>query len=203
PALVTAEPASALMMACDELVGRARSQVRRFHAMPPMSPPNTTQVSMALGSTSLSLMVLATPVPKRKTATKLKMAAQMTACQGVRARVVTTVAMELAASWNPFRKSNTSARTMMKRISVMLSAVFKQDGLDGAAEVIAGFDRVHEEIVNLALLHHFQRVGRTGVETGKKTGALATCFFFQAAEFVQRKAFGGFCVALTQPADGG
>ena len=34
-------------------------------------------------------------------ATKLKKAAQMTACPGERTRVDTTVAMEFAASWNP------------------------------------------------------------------------------------------------------
>jgi hypothetical protein len=43
-------------------------------------------------------MVLATPVPKTKAATKLKNAAQKTAWIGERTRVVTTVATELAAS---------------------------------------------------------------------------------------------------------
>ena len=43
-------------------------------------------------------MVAATPVPKTKAATKLKNAAQSTACVGVSTRVLTTVAMELAAS---------------------------------------------------------------------------------------------------------
>ena len=45
--------------------------------------------------------VLATAVPKANAATKLKKAAQMTACPGVSTRVDTTVAIELAASWNP------------------------------------------------------------------------------------------------------
>ncbi len=43
-------------------------------------------------------MVLATPVPNTNAATKLKNAAQMTACEGDSTRVETTVAMELAAS---------------------------------------------------------------------------------------------------------
>ena len=43
-------------------------------------------------------MVLATAVPKRKAATKLKKAAQITASLGERTRVETTVAMLLAAS---------------------------------------------------------------------------------------------------------
>jgi hypothetical protein len=44
----------------------------------------------------------------------LKNAAQATAFWGESTRVETTVAMELAASWKPFRKSNVSATTMMK-----------------------------------------------------------------------------------------
>ncbi len=43
-------------------------------------------------------MVLATAVPTTKAATKLKKAAQKTATPGLRTRVETTVAMELALS---------------------------------------------------------------------------------------------------------
>ncbi len=42
--------------------------------------------------------VLATAVPKKNAATKLKNAAQSTACPGESTRVETTVAIELAAS---------------------------------------------------------------------------------------------------------
>ena len=45
--------------------------------------------------------MLATAVPKVNAATKLKNAAQMTACPGESTRVDTTVAIELAASWKP------------------------------------------------------------------------------------------------------
>src|SRR5687768_5435330 len=62
-------------------------------------------------------MVSETAVPKAKAATKLKNAAQMTAAVGVSTRVETIVAIELAASWNPLRKSNTSATKMMKMTS--------------------------------------------------------------------------------------
>ena len=44
--------------------------------------------------------------PRRAT---LKNAAQSTACQGLSTPVETTVAMEFAASWKPFMKSNASA----------------------------------------------------------------------------------------------
>ena len=47
------------------------------------------------------LINLATAVPARNAAAKLKKAAQMTALPGVRTRVDTTVAIELAASWKP------------------------------------------------------------------------------------------------------
>ena len=44
-----------------------------------------------------------------KIATKLKNAAQITAWCGRSTPVETTVAIEFAASWNPFMKSKTSA----------------------------------------------------------------------------------------------
>src|SRR5437016_14553757 len=54
-------------------------------------------------------MVLATAMPITKAATKLKKAAHTTATLGVSTRVDTTVAMLLAASWNPLKKSKQSA----------------------------------------------------------------------------------------------
>ncbi len=49
----------------------------------------------------------------------MKNAAQATACWAQSARVETTVAIEFAASWKPFRKSKTSATTMMATRTVM------------------------------------------------------------------------------------
>ena len=54
-------------------------------------------------------MVPATFSSNTNSATKLKNAAQTTAQYGFSTRVETTVAIEFAASWNPFMKSNTSA----------------------------------------------------------------------------------------------
>ena len=65
-------------------------------------------------------MVLATSVPNPKAATKLNRAAQATACIGVRTRVETTVAMEFAASFIPFRKSNRRAITMTRTTMVIM-----------------------------------------------------------------------------------
>ena len=61
--------------------------------------------------------VLATAVPNRNAATKLKKAAHSTACPGESTRVATTVAIELAASWNPLIKSKTSAMPMIRTAS--------------------------------------------------------------------------------------
>lgn len=91
----------------------------------------------------------------------------------------------------------------MRTISVMRSAVFEQDGLDRAPEMIAGFDGVHEEVVNLAFFHYVERIGRTGVKAREEAGALAARFFFESAEFVEREAFGSLGIAVTELADGG
>src|SRR6202022_4175493 len=60
-------------------------------------------------------MVLATAVPKTNAATKFQNAAHATARKGVRTRVETTVAMEFAASCQPFENSNASVNMMTAR----------------------------------------------------------------------------------------
>jgi len=75
----------------------------------PKSPPKITYSLIMPGSTMPLPMVVATLTPKKKTAAKLKNAAQATAIKGDRTFVETMVAIELAASFMPFRKSNTKA----------------------------------------------------------------------------------------------
>jgi hypothetical protein len=66
--------------------------------MAPINPASTTYwVTMSSWIIPLP-MVLATAVPRKKAAAKLKNAAQITASRGDRTRVETTVAMLLAAS---------------------------------------------------------------------------------------------------------
>ena len=67
----------------------------------PARPPKITANVTILMSIIPEPTVLATAVPKVNAATKLKNAAQMTALPGDSTRVDTTVAIELAASWNP------------------------------------------------------------------------------------------------------
>ena len=113
PALATAAPAYPPMRACDDEVGSAPHQVIRSQVMAPSRPLSVTVASTMLMSIIPFPKVFATAVPKRNTAMKLNAAAQTTANPGERTRVDTTVAIELAASWNPLMKSKASATTMI------------------------------------------------------------------------------------------
>ena len=86
------------MSACEEEVGSPHHQVRTSQTTAPANPARITRVSTTATSIIPLPMVLATAVPNPKAATKLKNAAHTTACMGESTRVVTTVAMELAAS---------------------------------------------------------------------------------------------------------
>src|SRR5438093_6579239 len=118
PECMTAAPARPPMRACEDETGSPSHQVIRFQAMAPVSPPSTTQRSMADGSTTPFPRVVATFTPNPNAATKLKNAAQATAVLGDSVPVETTVATELAASWKPFRKSKTSATRMMQTTEI-------------------------------------------------------------------------------------
>src|SRR4029453_14268215 len=97
------------MSACDELVGRPKYHVIRSHTIAPTSPAKITANVTTWRSTRAEPTVLAAAVPKVNAAMKLKAAAQTTALPGLSTRVETTVAIELAASWNPLMKSKISA----------------------------------------------------------------------------------------------
>src|SRR6266850_833072 len=92
-------------------------------------PEKRTALSTTSGCTIPLPMVVATATPKPKAATKLKNAAQTTAALGVSTRVDTTVAIEFAASWKPFMKSNARATRMRAPRASM-----RWEAGDGAAE---------------------------------------------------------------------
>jgi hypothetical protein len=69
--------------------------------MAPMRPAKITPIDRTSCSTTSLAMVDATASPNTTKATKLKNAAHTTAVRGDSTRVETTVAIELAASWNP------------------------------------------------------------------------------------------------------
>src|SRR5215216_1291627 len=147
PALAMPAPAKPPIRACDEEVGSPSHQVVRFQTMAPTSPAKTT-ASLTTAESTVLPTVLATWVWKTRNATKLKVAAQTTAARGVSTRVETTVAIELAASWKPLVKSNTSAsRTMATIATSARSGMLDEDGLYGVGHVLEAVERL------LQLLH--------------------------------------------------
>src|ERR1700716_4118550 len=92
-------------------------------------------------------MVFATCRPNTRKATKLKNEAQATASCGRSTRVATMVAIELAASWKPFRKSNASAIAIRSTIAPKLKPaasigcvrlrVFQDDAFDQVRDILA------------------------------------------------------------------
>ena len=86
------------MSACDELVGNPKYQVIRSQMIAPRRPAKITPNVTAFKSIMPVPIVFATAVPNPNAATKLKNAAQITACPGESTRVETIVAIEFAAS---------------------------------------------------------------------------------------------------------
>src|SRR5215211_6562955 len=163
PALAIPAPANPPIRACEEEVGRPSHQVRKFQATAPTSPAKITASLTTSGSTVLPT-VLATAVWKTRKAMKLKKAAHRTASRGVSTRVETTVAIELAASWKPLVKSNTSAsRTMATTETRARSGMLDDDGLHRVGhvlEVVQGLLELLDDV-----LPHQQVAGRVlGVE---------------------------------------
>src|SRR5260370_9288833 len=132
------------MRAWEELVGRPRMRVMVFQEMAPKSPASNTWWFTSSIWTMTLPMVLATAVPKTNAATKLKKAAQTTARKGVRTRVETTVAMELAASCQPFENSNArvTKTTIKRRVKLVIgrSGAFQDHAFDDIGDVFALVD---------------------------------------------------------------
>src|SRR4029078_7197714 len=126
-------------------------------------PASTTSRVTTCRSIMPEPMVLATWVPSTKAATKLKKAAHSTALAGASTRVDTTVEIELAASWNPFRKSNVSATAMMttrktkSELKVPGSGVLDQHVGDGVGVVAGGGGGLFPGLVDLLPLHDVHR----------------------------------------------
>src|SRR5882672_2275940 len=153
------------MSACDDDTGRPSHQVSRFQKMAPISAARITQRSIAPGATTPLPTVAATLTPNPNAATKLKKAAQATATLGVSVPVDTTVATELAASWKPFRKSNTSATATIAmtetRTGSMAASllVLEDDAFQNHGDPIAGVGRGLEDLDDLLGLDHEDGVG--------------------------------------------
>src|SRR5690349_6013371 len=131
----------------------------RFQLMAPMSAPKINRLSTNAGSMMPLPTVLATLRWNTAKASTLKNAAQNTACQGLSTPVETTVAIEFAASWKPFMKSNASAsstsstsvvekwlKSIWKRPTP--SGVFEHDAFDDVGHVLALVGRGLERLVH-------------------------------------------------------
>ena len=93
-----------------------------FQITAPVSPAPMTGTPWA-GLTVTSLpTVLATAAPKRSGPSRLKTDAIKTAGSGRATRVATSVAIEFAASWNPFVRANANAmriaRTRVRSVMI-------------------------------------------------------------------------------------
>ena len=100
PAWATTAPARAPTSACDDDEGMPNHQVMRFQSEAPRSAARTTAWVTLEVSAKPEAMVLATAVPVTAPP-KFNAAASSTAVRMGRTPVDTTVAMALAASWNP------------------------------------------------------------------------------------------------------
>src|SRR5262245_12848293 len=106
-------------------------------------------------------MVAATASPNTASAAKLKNAAQITAQCGRSTRVDTTVAMEFAASWKPFMKSNASATAIRNTTTskpIATSGALEDDALDDVRHVLAAVRDGLEVLVDLLQLDQLARV---------------------------------------------
>src|SRR6478735_5979039 len=116
----------------------------KFHVIAPTRAPKITCWSTMETSTIPLPMVAATLRWKTQIATMLKNAANSTAVCGLSTPVETTVAIEFAASWKPFMKSNSTARTTSstmkpKPMSIAcIQAAIRSESGDGASAKAAG-----------------------------------------------------------------
>src|SRR5690349_10541235 len=157
PPFAAPAPASPAMSACDELLGSPYRHVIQSHTNAARTPAKITRLSTTPGWTIPFPIVVATATPNPNAATKLKNAAHATAARGVSTRVDTTVAIEFAASWKPFMKSNASATRMRATTTASMaraeraagSAVLERHAFDHVRDVLAAVDRVLEVVVDL------------------------------------------------------
>jgi hypothetical protein len=118
PELATAAPTRPPTRVCEELDGRPQYHVTRFQVIAATRAAPITVRLIASGLITPVPMVVATFKGKTLNAIKLKNEAITTAANGDNTFVETTVAIELAESWNPLMKSKTrtSPITMYKNV---------------------------------------------------------------------------------------
>src|SRR3954452_19796918 len=116
--------------ACDELEGRPRNQVSRFHRIAPTSPAKITTGLMSVSSTSPREIVFAT-CTDRKAPARFRQPAIATATLGRNAPVAMEVAMAFAVSWNPLVKSKISAVSTTTITATSMGGAFQSTAESG------------------------------------------------------------------------
>lgn len=116
PDLTIAAPINPPIRVCEELIGRPKNHVISIHEIAPNNAANITIGVIIAGFTIPLPIVFATLGSKTKSAMKLNIAAIPTAFMGDNTLVETTVAIELAESCIPLKKSNANATSMISII---------------------------------------------------------------------------------------
>jgi hypothetical protein len=121
PTFIKAGPIIPPIKEWDTLIGIPSMVQTNTHTIAPTSAARMKYSSITTGFTIPFPIVFATVTPKIKAAAKFQKAAHNTAANGESTLVETIVAIELAASFIPFRKSNRSASAIIKIINAVIS----------------------------------------------------------------------------------
>src|SRR5580692_3281704 len=131
-------------------------------------------------------IVVATAVPKMKAATKFQNDAQTTARKGVRTRVETTVAMELAASCQPLENSKASVRTMtaIRRLKLAIgeSSALDDHAFDYIGDVFAFIHGGFYDLEDFFPLDDLDGVFFFVEKLGDESPAETVAFVFEAVD---------------------
>src|ERR1700684_3485428 len=168
PALAMPPPTNPPISACELEDGIPNPQVIRFQTIAPVNAAKITCASMMLGSMIPVPMVCATFNPNTRKATKLKKAAHSTAYCGRSTRVDTMVAIELAASCSPLRKSNSKATAINPTRTGRPSAastcwpclyLFDHDAVDLVGHVVETVGDLFQMVVDFSPDDEIHRAG--------------------------------------------
>ena len=94
-----------------------------FHATAPVSAAPNTGITSLVGTVTMPAIVFATALPRSSGPSTLPTAASSTALPGRAARVATSVAMALAASWMPFVNAKANAMPIATTRPVVTTSV--------------------------------------------------------------------------------
>src|SRR5882757_10361933 len=157
-----------------------------FQPMAPSSPASRTFWSTISMCTIPLPMVFATAVPNTNAAMKFQNAAHATARNGVSTRVETTVAMEFAASCQPFENSNASVRMITARRrwnGFTCSGALQHYAFYHIGDIFALIDGGLDDFKNLFPLDDLHRIGFFIEELRDQRPAEAITLILKAIDF--------------------